>query len=55
MAWGESDDPSSPHYADQTALLSSGQLHSTYFNLDELLPVAESRLLYRAGPQRVRR
>jgi len=42
MPWGESEHPSSPHYADQSRLLSEGRLKSDYFNREDLLKHVES-------------
>jgi acyl-homoserine lactone acylase PvdQ len=34
--FGASDDPKSPHYSDQSRLVGAGQLHSNFFEPDEL-------------------
>ncbi|HEX9138238.1 MAG TPA: penicillin acylase family protein [Steroidobacteraceae bacterium] len=41
--YGQSDHPESPHYSDQSRLLSERRLKSTYFNREELLKHVESR------------
>jgi acyl-homoserine-lactone acylase len=40
--WGQSEHPSSPHYADQSRLLSERRLKSDYFSKEELMKHVES-------------
>lgn len=48
---GESADPSSPHYTDQSRLYATGQLKEAYFYKDDVLKHVEAR--YRPGGQAV--
>ncbi|MFL5489372.1 MAG: penicillin acylase family protein [Gemmatimonadaceae bacterium] len=45
LNFGESDRPTSPHYSDQSALMSEKRMKSTYFNESDLLKHEESRLV----------
>jgi acyl-homoserine lactone acylase PvdQ len=40
--WGHSQDPTSPHYDDQSRLVSEGRLKPTYFERADLLRHLES-------------
>ena len=53
-AFGQSDDPASPHYADQTHLFAEKKMKRAYFSKDELqghVSSEEVLTLPRAGPQ----
>lgn len=52
LAWGLSDDPGSPHYADQAALLSARRLRPTYFDRDALVRVSGPPTLLHRHPKR---
>jgi hypothetical protein len=44
-AWGQSDDPASPHFDDQAILMSEHRLKPTYFNRQDLEGHIESTLI----------
>lgn len=44
QAFGVSDDPESPHYADQVPLIANGELKSNYFERDQLEKTITQRL-----------
>ena len=48
--WGQSEHPSSPHYADHSKLLSERRLKSDYFNKEDLLKHLESTTVLETKP-----
>jgi acyl-homoserine lactone acylase PvdQ len=53
VPYGQSGDPSSPHYFDQAPLFASGRFKPSWFTMDEIRANLEQS--YRPGDERRRR